>query len=81
MSKLSAQLKKSRRNQAMSKSPAQLKNNQAYLMYWTIVCALCVGVAACSTDALTGPKKGDAQITGEIEEESGGVEIIGATEE
>ena len=41
----------------MSKLSAQLKNNQAYLMYWTIVCALCVGVAACSTDALTGPKK------------------------
>ena len=79
----------------MSKLSAKLKNNQAYLMYWAIVCALCVGVAACSTDALIGPEKGkaqkitgeieeklgDAQITGEIEEESGDVEIIGETEE
>ena len=52
-------------NQAMLKLSAKLKNNQAYLMYWAIVCAFCIGVAACSTDALIGPKKGKAQkITG-----------------
>ena len=79
----------------MSKLSARLKNNQAYLMYWAIVCAFCIGVAACSTDALIGPKKGkaqkitgeiedklgDAQITGEIEEESGDAQIIGEIEE
>ena len=65
----------------MSKLSAKLKNNQAYLMYWAIVCALCIGTAACSTEGLLGPKKGDAQITGEIEKESGDAQITGEIEE
>ena len=43
----------------MSKLSAKLKNNQAYLMYWAIVCALCVGVVACSDSALTRPEASD----------------------
>ena len=43
----------------MSKLSAKLKNNQAYLMYWVLVCALCVGVTACSDSALTRPKASD----------------------
>ena len=65
----------------MSKLSAKLKNNQAYLMYWVLVCALCVGVTACSTGGLLGPK-GDVQITGEIEEEKpGDAQITGEIEE
>ncbi len=79
----------------MSKLSAGLKNKQAYLMYWALVCALCVGVGACSTDTLMAPKSnaqsareledsGDVEIIGEIEEveeDSGDVEIIGEIEE
>ena len=43
----------------MLKLSAKLKNNQAYLMYWAIVCALCVGVVACSDSALTRPEAND----------------------
>ena len=43
----------------MSKLSAKLKNNQAYLMYWVLVCALCVGVTACSDSALTRPEASD----------------------
>ena len=43
----------------MLKLSAKLKNNQACLMYWVVVCALCVGVAACSDSALTRPETSD----------------------
>ena len=43
----------------MLKLSAKLKNNQAYLMYWAIVCSLCVGVVACSDSALTRPEAND----------------------
>ena len=65
----------------MLKLSARLKNNQAYLIYWAVVCALCIGAAACRIDSLIGPGKGDAQITGEIEKESGDAEITGEIEE
>ncbi len=44
----------------MSKSSARLKNKQAYLMYWVLVCALCVGVGACSDSALIQPEASDS---------------------
>ncbi len=43
----------------MSKLSARLRSKQACLMYWAIVCALCVGVGACSDSALTRPEASD----------------------
>ena len=62
----------------MSRSSVKLKSSRPYLVYKMVVGILFVGMAGCDVALLE--TKGDAEVTGEVEETSGETQIVGEIE-